>query len=72
MGCTFGLSQAPDNSRDEGKIIFQDGLQRFLLKFSSVLCLDLQIYSMWVEFCQILFYHLRVYPLLLASPAALS
>jgi len=41
MGCTFGLSQDSDNSHDERKIIYQDSLQRFLLKFSGALCLDL-------------------------------
>lgn len=46
MGCTFGLSQGPDSSCDEGKIIFQDCLWRFLLKFSGALCLELQIYNM--------------------------
>lgn len=46
MGCTFDLSQGPDNSCDEGKIIFQDRLRRFLLKFSGALCLELQIYNM--------------------------
>lgn len=45
-GMHIVLSQGPDNPSDEGKIIFQDCLQRFLLKFSGALCLDLQIYNM--------------------------
>lgn len=44
-GMHIVLCQGTDHPSDEGKIIFQYFLQRFLLKFSGALCLDLQIYN---------------------------